>query len=389
MLSYTQLFYKIIQLIEFKEFIMSVKYNKSLPILLSAAVALSISGCAEKRSCSTTISKPTTISNKKIKDDKDKQIEALQVAIAEARAKGGKTVVKEVVVPSTGGSLYPPNAKPGECYARVLVPAKYKMQTERVLAKEASENISVVPAKYRTVTKKVLVKEAGERLVAVPAKYKSVTEKVLVSEASEKLVKVPAVYETVTEKILVKAAHTAWKKGRGPVEKLDNLTGEILCLVNVPAQYRTVTKRVLKTPATTKVVPIPAKYKTVTRKVLDTPATTKVVPIPAVYKTIKVRELVEPASVKKSVIPEKYQTITKRVKVSDAELKWQPVICKTNMSTPNIKSVQKALKSAGFNPGPIDGIFGWKTRAALEKYQRANSLSTGALTTETLNSLGL
>ncbi len=369
---------------------MNIKSKRSLPILLSAAVALSISGCAEKRSCSTkTVVTPTPeVVNVHVKDDKDRQIEALQVAILEARGKEGKTVVKEVVVPRAG-SLYPPNAKPGECYARVLIPAKYKLETEKVISKEAGENVKVIPAKYKMVTKKILVKEAGERLVAVPATYKKVTEKVLVKEASERLVKVPAVYETITEKVLVKEAHTAWKKGRGPVEKLNNLTGEILCLVNVPAQYKTVTKRVLKTPATTKSIPIPAVYKTVTRTVLDKPATTKSIPIPAVYKTVKVKELVSPASVEKSVIPETYQTITKKVKVSDAVLKWQPVLCKTNMSETNIRSVQRALKKAGINPGPIDGIFGWRTKAALEKYQRKNGLSTGALTKETLKSLGL
>ncbi len=366
---------------------MNIDKRKSIPILLSAAVALSISGCAEKKACKTPgVKAPQSFTS--VEDDKDRQIAALQVAILEARANTGKTVTREVTV-SSGGSLYPPNAKAGECFARVLIPAKYELQKEQVLAKEASENVTVVPAKYATTTKKILVKEAGERLVAVPATYKKITEKVLVSEASERLVTVPATYETITEKILVKDAHTAWRKGRGPVEKLNNLTGEILCLVNVPAQYKTVTKRVLKTPATTKSIPIPPKYKTVKRTILDNPATTRVIPIPAVYKTVKVRELVEPASVKKSLVPESYQTITKKVKVSDAQLKWQPVLCKTNMSKPNIRSVQKALKDTGISPGPIDGIFGWRTRAALEKYQRANGLSTGALTKETLNSLGL
>ncbi len=368
---------------------MNIDKRKSVPILLSAAVALSIGGCAEKRSCKTPdVKAPQSAVGVGIEDDKDRQIAALQVAILEARQNAGKSVTKEVIV-AGASSLYPPNAKPGECFARVLIPAKYEMQKEQVLAKEASENVTVIPAKYKTVTKKILVKEAGERLIAVPATYTKVTEKVLVAEASERLTKVPATYETIREKILVKDAHTAWRKGRGPVEKLNNLTGEILCLVNVPAQYRTITKKVLKTPATTKSSPIPAKYKTVSRTVLDQPATTRVVPIPAIYKTVKVRELVEPASVKRSVVPERYQSITKKIKVSDAVLKWQPVICKTDMSRPSIKSVQKALKASGINPGPIDGIMGWRTKAAIEKYQRRNGLSTGALTKETTNSLGL
>jgi hypothetical protein len=324
----------------------------------------------------------------KAQDAKDKQIESLQVAILEARKNVGKTVTKVVEVAGES-SPYPPNAEPGKCYTKVLIPAKYEVQTEKVLAKEASENVTVIPAKYTMTSKKILVKEASERLVAVPATYTTATEKVLVSEASERLVKVPATYTTVTEKILVRDAHTAWKKGcSGPVQKLGE-DCDVLCLVNVPAQYRTITKRVLKTPASTKSIPIPAKYKTVTRKVLAKPASTKVIPIPAVYKTVKVRELAEPASVKTTPIPESYQTISKRVKVSDSELKWEETVCKARMTSVNIRGVQKSLKSAGFNPGPIDGIFGWRTRAALEKYQRANSLASGALTKETLSSLGL
>lgn len=368
---------------------MITQSRKSLPILLSAAVAISISGCAEKRSCKTPVVKAQKqVPMLKIQDDKDKQIEALQVAILEARANAGKTVTREVAVAGES-SPYPPNAQPGKCYTKVLIPAKYEMQTEQVLAKEASENITVVPAKYKMVTKKLLVKEASEKLVAIPATYKTVTEKVLVKEASQRLQKIPATYGTTSQKILIKEAHTTWKKGCSDSTQNRGKECDVLCLVNVPAQYRTVTKRVLKTPATTKVIPIPATYKTVSRKVLDQPASTKVIPIPAVYKTVKVRELAVPATVKKTVIPEAYQTVSKKVKVSDSALKWEETACKTNMTQVNIKSVQRALQKAGINPGPIDGIFGWRTRAALEKYQRANTLASGALTKETLKSLGL
>ena len=368
---------------------MNFESRKSLPILLSAAVAISISGCAEKRSCKTpTVASKQVVKVAKIQDDKDKQIEALQVAILEARANVGKTVTKVVEVAGKS-SPYPPNAQPGKCYTKVLIPAKYEIQTEKVLSKEASENITVVPAKYKMVNKKLLVKEASERLVAIPATYKTVTEKVLVKEASERLVKVPATYDTVTQKILVKEAQTTWKKGCSDSGKATGKDCDVLCLVNTPAQYRTITKRVLKTPASTKAIPVPAKYKTVTRKVLDRPASTKSIPVPAVYKTVKVRELVSPAYVKKTAIPEAYQTISKRVKVSDSALKWEETVCQTSMTSVNIREVQKALKNSGFNPGPIDGIFGWRTRAALEKYQGANSLASGALTKETLKSLGI
>lgn len=40
----------------------------------------------------------------------------------------------------------------------------------------------------------------------------------------------------------------------------------------------------------------------------------------------------------------------------------------------NVISLQKELKAAGINPGPIDGEFGAKTKAAVMKYQRAHHL---------------
>jgi uncharacterized protein YceK len=119
------------------------KTTKSLPILLSVAVAISISGCAEKRSCTVpSIKKPVKAVKvvAKVEDTKAKQIEALQVAILEARKNVGKTVTKVVEVEGES-SPYPPNAEPGKCYKKVLIPAKYEMQSEQVLAKEASSNL--------------------------------------------------------------------------------------------------------------------------------------------------------------------------------------------------------------------------------------------------------
>ena len=82
---------------------------------------------------------------------------------------------------------------------------------------------------------KVLVKEASERIEIIPAQYEWVEERVLVEAASSRLVEVPAKYAWQEERVVVKPAHTVWKKGNGPIEKVDNITGEIMCLVEVPA----------------------------------------------------------------------------------------------------------------------------------------------------------
>jgi hypothetical protein len=435
-----------------------------------------------------------------------------------------------------GGDLFPPDARPGECYARVFVPASYETATEQVLAREASSRVEIIPAQYETVEERVLVKEASTRIEEVPATYENVTEtgivepartlwrlgstskaatadstlleearklgapiddarpgqclaeylepevfetrqeqvlareassrveivparyemveeRVLVSEASEKLVEVPAVYETVQERILIKPAHTAWKKGRGPIERVDDATGEIMCLVEVPAEYRTVSKRVLKSPATTRSVTIPAEYKTVqvrklaspagerkieipaeygsltkrdkvrdanrswrlagadgpgkatgrrlcmaeipaktrkvTHRVTKTPAATRTVTIPAEYKTVKVRKLRSKASERKIEIPAEYASISKRRLVKDGHLAWREILCETNVSSDLVVRLQRALDAAGHSPGTIDGVYGAQTLAAVTAYQKKKGLPSGQLTLRTLESLGM
>ncbi|MGH7774673.1 MAG: peptidoglycan-binding domain-containing protein [Candidatus Binatia bacterium] len=61
-----------------------------------------------------------------------------------------------------------------------------------------------------------------------------------------------------------------------------------------------------------------------------------------------------------------------------------------NPSKQKIRLVQERLKTFGFDPGPIDGALGPKTRSALLKYQASHGLSnSGTLDEKTLVSLGV
>ena len=274
--------------------------------------------------------------------------------------------------------LLPPNAKSGECYARVWVEPTYRDRTERVLVKEPSSRIEVAPAQYETVTERVLVSEASSRIEVVPATYDTATERrqvsagsrnwlvslvpgasladrtvlkrasdhgvnldsadagmcyherfvparfadrtervlvkeaydvveaedaeyrwsekrVLVSEAAKRLEVVPATYETVTERVVDVPAHQIWKKGTGPIQRIDEATGEIMCLVEVPATHKSVTRRVLVSPESTRQVDVPAQYETVRVKEQVTDATTSSRTVPAVYDNVSVREQVSAA----------------------------------------------------------------------------------------------
>jgi len=277
-----------------------------------------------------------------------------------------------------------PLAKPGECYAKVVVPAQYKTEDVDVTVREASARFETVPAVYETVEEKVLVKEAAQKIVPVPAEYEITTEvvevapatrkwltgkerkspsaspalltavagsgisiqeqpvgsclseyfvpaqykdeevkvlktagyekievepaayewveeQVLVEEAGKKVVEVPAEFETVTEEVLVAPATTMWKPGRGLVQKVDNKTGDIMCLVEVPAKYETVTRKVIKVAAMTKEVEIPAKY-----------------------KVQRVQKLVKPAQERRIKVEPTYETLTKQVLVAEEKFFWHP-----------------------------------------------------------------
>ena len=338
----------------------------------------------------------------------------------------------------------PPNPTAGECYARVfipptsevssqqvvlkaatkrveIIPARYETVTQTVLAREESTRLQVLPATYETVTEEVMVKPETTRLQVIPATYKTVTEEVLVKPASKRLEVIPASYENVTEQVMIREASTQWKRGRawlGKARQVKAVAGgrvddDVMCLVEVPAEYRTVTTRVEKTPASTREIEIPAEYRTVTRQVVDTPASTREVKIPAVYKTItktvlvdpattrevkvpaeyktvKVTKMVEPPKEREIAIPAEYGTVTKTRLVSDGRYEWRTILCETNATPGKIKEIQRALDSAGFSPGPIDGVIRDQTMRAVNAYQGAKGLPVDPyLNVETVKALGV
>ncbi len=435
-------------------------------------------------------------------------------------------------------SLTPPDAKPGECYARVMSPAKYETVEEKVVVKEATEEISIVPAEYETVDQEVEVIPESKKLIPVPATYKEVIEtievkpatrtwmtslkkkalpvnKVLldaikaqgialdkatanscfkeyftpatykvaeedflvqkernetevlpanfdtkeqtieVSPAAKKIVQIPAEYEYVEEQVLIEEAKTVWKKGQNPAQKLSGATGEIMCLVKVPAKYKTIKKLVVKSPARTEIQEVeaqtqtlavqtvvsepivkqtllPAVYTALEKSVLETPASFKWVDaetvvdapwketgnqvclvetmaeskevktlvldtpatvteeiIPATFEVIKVQKLVSESKEVKTPIEAEYKLVEKRKKLGDSHVSWERILCQTNMTKDVIKKIQTSLNEKSYSTGKPDGVLGRGTRNALERYQKDNSLATGGITYETLDSLNI
>jgi peptidoglycan hydrolase-like protein with peptidoglycan-binding domain len=56
----------------------------------------------------------------------------------------------------------------------------------------------------------------------------------------------------------------------------------------------------------------------------------------------------------------------------------------------HVKAVQQALKDKGHDPGPVDGVMGAKTKAALREFQKAQGMKeSGSLDNETMTKLGV
>ncbi len=66
--------------------------------------------------------------------------------------------------------------------------------------------------------------------------------------------------------------------------------------------------------------------------------------------------------------------------IDPSEVENQPTITGANL----VLLIQRELKSAGLDPGPLDGKMGPKTRAAIENYQAQHSLTIDGRATEDL-----
>lgn len=292
---------------------------------------------------------------------------------------------------SGSGDLLPPNAKPGQCFARVYIPPAYKTEAESILKAEGYDVVEVIPAVYGTEKTQVRVREATEVIEVIPAVYGWREEQVLVSPAITELRRVPAKYGFEQEQILVKPAHSIWKKGTGPITKVDQTTGEIMCLVEVPASYKTIKKRVLITPETTQEVAVQdAIYKTIKTRIVEQPAKTVTKEIPAVYASVAVKKLLKEADTKVVKIPPVYETLEKRIKTSDGNLEWASILCETNVTGKIVSQLQQTLNEKGYNAGPVDGLYGWQTGQAVRKYQADNTMrGNGRLTIELVDALAI
>lgn len=286
----------------------------------------------------------------------------------------------------------PAGAEPGDCFARVMIPAVYATRQQEVVTQEAFETLDVIAPRFVAESRRVQVRDEGYRYEVRQPRWETRTETVMTRPAHERLEVVPAQFETVTETVQVSPPRKVWKPGAGlsGITRTDPGTGTVYCLVEEPGETRQVRRRVMTQPESLRRVQVPAQYAEVTRKVLVDPGAVEKVPIPAEFRDIKTERLVASAGARARMSPAQTQSVDTRVLVQPERFEWVQVLCETNADATMISRVQRALAARGHYRGPIDGIFGPQTQTALTAFQAVEGIPhRGFLSVETLAHLGL
>lgn len=250
--------------------------------------------------------------------------------------------------------------------------------------------IAVTPAEIRQGYRKVVTREGVTTYRIVPATYKEITEQVMVKPETPRIVVVPAVYEEREAMLTVEEARTVLEPCRAAGTRYGQNTGAMaFCAKEIPARQELVKVQVLISPETTRIEYEPAEYKTVTRWVVDQPAkVVEVITEPEVVD-IPVQEVVTPEKTRQFREPPETKHLTVTRYQGEPEVVARRALCDHEIDGTLVKRLQQELRARGYQPGPLDGLLGKNTVAALTDFQGNNGLAVGALTYESLEALGV
>ena len=236
-----------------------------------------------------------------------------------------------LAAPTIAQELPPGNPLPGECFARVIVPAQYETSTEQVVLRQAGEEIKKIPGRFETVTERVLVQEASYEIVPVGAGGSGGGGTVRWGGNTYRLGADLSVYDSRGQLVgvldssgnVVGNASTAAAGGAGSgaivargVSVSYNNSGSSRGALN--STFRTVSETVVVQEASTELVAVPATYDTVTETVVVQPASFEYVAVPAVYENYTDTVVVQEASTELVTIPPVFETVTDTVVVQEA-----------------------------------------------------------------------
>lgn len=235
------------------------------------------------------------------------------------------------------GQDLPENPEPGKCYVRCKTPDIYKNETINVAVAPEYKKIITFPAQYRTIQEKVLIKEAGQEVVVVPAVWGTQEVTYYEKEDGSRLEVKKAVFNQGSETVETKAASASWQMS----EKMPDCNSDdpddcrYWCYKPLPAEFKTMPVEKLISDATVVKIPITGVRKTYKRKVMVRPPTTTLTKTEPEYKTITKTILVKDAWTEETVVPAVYRSVTKQILVKKGGLtSWKPVDCKLVNNTP-------------------------------------------------------
>lgn len=235
------------------------------------------------------------------------------------------------------GQDLPPNPEPGKCYVRCKTPDVYKNETVNIAASPEYKKIIAYPAEYKTIQEKVLIKEAGEEILIVPAVWGTQEVTYYEKEDGTKLETQKAVFVQGFETVETKAASASWEMS----EKLPNCESSnpddcrYWCYKPQAAEFKTMPVEKLQSDANVVKTPILGVKKTYNRKVMVKKPTTSIVQTKPEYKTIEKTILVRDARTEEVIIPAVYRSVTKQILVRKGGLTtWKAVDCELIDNTP-------------------------------------------------------
>lgn len=113
---------------------------------------------------------------------------------------------------------------------------------------------------------------------------------------------------------------------------------------------------------------------------------------PAIIETVTEHVLVQPAQVASDgtvLSPAVFRTVTRQEIVRERREILFETVCPELMTPEFIASLQRALKTRGYYPGPITAMMDLRTAHALQTFQRQNGHDSPVLDIRTARDLGL
>ncbi len=328
-----------------------------------------------------------------------------------------------IAQPMMPSDMAPPNARPGQCFARVLVPATYTAdQALNVAIEDGYVMPRVADAKFsQPVARDVIASDGYKTFQVTNPEFGYVDEKITLVPAHHKVVVTPPAAHQGFKTYVVKKPTLVWRRGSdlSNVRRINGATGETYCLVEEYGETVNVPYTSYSAPkADVKFVPVAEQSITNRRQIVTREASVREIYVQPVLNAknprVNTQELISDAQIigEDRIAPRTTTINTQRldkpeyytwvevpcdnsnvqkvaVNLSSNVAPTEVISAKKPLNAVTAANVQKRLGELGFYRGPVDNIYGSKTRDAMRRFQESKGLNAdGKPNVEALKALG-